>query len=170
MKAHSDETRSSSMARVLWAGAAACVLAVLLGGCGANGPATRRIEPGDIVFKDWTYVTAYKDDVSRIIAAHGPGDVAAIARGELSAAELNRSAARINQGVAELTAKYLESGRLWEVPAGTVVAIEEYYDGRGNVTNPKIKGEWLYSADGNQLIAKIDWNGRKGFMAVDRTQ
>jgi hypothetical protein len=149
---------------VLRTATAACALAVLLGACGAPAKPTRRIEPGDIVFRNWSYLSAYKEEVGRIVATNMAGITAAdlAARGQALAAQIKKE-------TADLTVKYVESGRTWDIPPGTVATIVGYYDSAGNETKPKVEGDSLYAADGNALFAKISWDGKEGYMAVDRT-
>ena len=147
----------------------ACALMLLSGGCSSRTASTRRIEPGDLVFKSWADLAAYKSDVAAAAAKAMVGVSASdIFLGRATAADLDARAARIKTATAALTVKYRQSGRLWEIPAGTVVTIHGYLDGSGHPTTPKAEGGHLYAADGNTLFAKVTWNGGHGCMALDK--
>lgn len=147
--------------------------ASLLCACAAHGKPARRIEPGDIVFKNWAYLSAYKEEVRQITVMNmsiTADDATARIAAYGQEMALKRMAAQMDKEVADLTVRYVESGKTWEIPSGTVVNIEGYFDASGNSTEPKVEGEYLYAADGNTLFAKISWDGKEGYMALSRTQ
>lgn len=125
-----------------------------------DSAATRRIEPGDRIFKNWSYLATFNREMSRIIDAHQ----------SVSVDGLDANEARITAEVAALAARYVESGKIWEIPFATVANIEGYYDASGNSTQPMVNGERMNAADGTPLFVKISWDRKDGYMMVAFTQ
>jgi len=133
--------------------------------CATHEKPTHRIEPGDIVFRNWSYLTAYEEEVGRIVAVSMAGITAA----DLGARS-QELAARIKKETVDLTVRFQETQKTWQIPAGTVVKIVGYYDHVGKSTVPKVEGTYLYAADGNLLIGRLEWDGKEGYMALSETQ
>lgn len=122
----------------------------------AASSSTRRIEPGDKVFRSWADLVAFNAEALQIMEVNPSA----------TADDIDASRARI----ARLTEEYREAGKMWEIPSGTVVDVEGYLDKSGRSTRPMVNGEWMNAADGDLLFAKIGWGGKEGYMALYRAQ